>query len=66
MIDKANKILSKAKEQMSSATAFLEESLRNYRAGKANPQIFNTVLVDYYGSKCPVSQVAKAVNKDDW
>ena len=64
MIDKANKILSKAKEQMSSASAFLEESLRNYRAGKANPQIFNTVLVDYYGSKCPVSQVASVTTPD--
>lgn len=64
MIDKANQILSKAKEQMISAEAFLEESLRNYRAGKANPQIFNNVMVDYYGTKCPVPQVASVTTPD--
>lgn len=58
MIDKANEILAKAKEQMTSASKFLEESLKNYRAGKANPAIFNNVLVDYYGSKTPIPQVA--------
>lgn len=64
MIDKANEILAKAKEQMTSASRFLEESLKTYRAGKANPAIFNNVLVDYYGSKTPIPQVA-SVNVPD-
>ena len=52
MIDKANQILSKAKDQMANAAKFLEESLKTYRAGKANPMIFNNITVDYYGNKC--------------
>lgn len=64
MIDKANQILSKAKDQMESARAFLEESLKTYRVGKANPQIFNNVLVDYYGNKCPIPQVASVATPD--
>lgn len=64
MIDKANQILSRAKDEMKNAAAFLEDSLRNYRAGKANPQIFNNVLVDYYGSKCPIPQVASVSAPD--
>jgi len=64
MIDKANQILSKSKEQMESAKAFLEESLKTYRAGKANPMIFNNVMVDYYGSLCPIPQVASVSTPD--
>lgn len=64
MIEKANQILAKAKDQMNSASRFLEESLKNYRAGKANPSIFNNVLVDYYGSKTPIPQVASVTTPD--
>jgi len=64
MIEKANTILEKAKTQMSSATKFLEESLKTYRAGKANPMIFNNVMVPYYGSPTPLSQVASITTPD--
>ncbi len=64
MVETANQILAKAKEQMESAVAFLEESLKSYRAGKANPMIFNNVMVDYYGSRCPVPQVASVTAPD--
>ena len=36
----------------------LENELAKIRAGKANPKILNDVLVDYYGSPTPLSQVA--------
>lgn len=64
MVEKANQLLAKAKDQMTSATMFLEESLKTYRAGKANPLIFNNVMVDYYGSLCPVPQVASVTTPD--
>lgn len=64
MTEKANQIVAKAKEQMSSASKFLEESLKTYRAGKANPLLFNNVMVDYYGSKCPIPQVASVTTPD--
>lgn len=64
MIEKANKILAKAKDQMGSAVAFLEEDLKSYRAGKANPMIFNNVCVDYYGCPTPIPQVASVTTPD--
>ncbi|MCQ2185781.1 MAG: ribosome recycling factor [Bacteroidales bacterium] len=64
MIEKANQILAKAKDNMTSSTAFLEENLKTYRAGKANPMIFNNVMVDYYGSPTPIPQVASVTTPD--
>ena len=40
MIDKANEILSGSKTKMNDAVKFLEEDVKTYRAGKANPLIF--------------------------
>ena len=58
MITKAKEILAAAKDKMSNAVHHLDEELKTYRAGKANPLVFNTVMVDYYGSPTPVPQVA--------
>ncbi len=43
---------------MGEAVRFIEEDLKSYRVGKANPMIFNGVTVDYYGTPTPVAQVA--------
>ena len=64
MIDKANEILSGTKTKMNDAVKFLEEDVKTYRAGKANPLIFNNVTVDYYGSETPVPQVASITTPD--
>lgn len=37
---------------------YLESELANIRAGRANPQILNKVMVEYYGSMTPLVQVA--------
>ncbi len=58
LTDKAKEIVSGVKSKMESAVAFLEEDLKTYRVGKANPSILNNVTVDYYGSPVPVPQVA--------
>lgn len=64
MIDKAKEILTSAKAKMGDAVKFLEEDLKTYRAGKANPLVFNNVLVDYYGAETPVPQVASVTTPD--
>ncbi len=64
MIDKANDILEEARMNMEDAVTFLEEDLKTYRVGKANPTIFSNVLVDYYGSMTPVPQVASVTAPD--
>lgn len=64
MIEKAKEILDNAKAKMHDAVNFLEEDLKTYRAGKANPLVFNNVMVDYYGSETPVPQVASITTPD--
>ncbi|MCQ2142715.1 MAG: ribosome recycling factor [Bacteroidales bacterium] len=64
MIEKAKGIVSATKGKMADAVKFLEEDLKTYRAGKANPLIFNNVMVDYYGSPMPIPQVASITTPD--
>ena len=64
LTDQAKDIISKVDEKMQEAVMYLEENLKNYRVGKANPAIFNQVLVDYYGTMTPVPQVASVTAPD--
>ncbi len=64
MITRAKEILSGAKGKMADAVKFLEEDLKTYRAGKANPMVLNNVTVDYYGTPTPVAQVASVTTPD--
>ena len=57
-------ILDSARESMQGAITHLENELLNIRAGKANPVMLKSVMVDYYGSSTPLSQVAN-VNTPD-
>lgn len=57
-------ILDSAKESMDAAIKHLEKQFVNIRAGKASPAMLGSVMVDYYGSQTPLSQVAN-VNTPD-
>lgn len=57
-------ILDTAKEAMDAAIKHLEKQFLNIRAGKASPAMLGSVMVDYYGSQTPLSQVAN-VNTPD-
>lgn len=57
-------ILDSTKEAMVNAIKHLENQLVNIRAGKASPAMLGSVMVDYYGSQTPLSQVAN-VNTPD-
>lgn len=57
-------VLDSAKEAMNNAIAHLEKEFVNIRAGKASPAMLGSVMVDYYGSQTPLSQVAN-VNTPD-
>ncbi|MBQ0044040.1 MAG: ribosome recycling factor [Bacteroidales bacterium] len=64
MINKAKDIVAASKAKMNDAVKFLEEDLKTYRAGKANPLVFNSVMVNYYGADMPVPQVASVTTPD--
>ncbi|MBL0234971.1 MAG: ribosome recycling factor [Chitinophagaceae bacterium] len=51
-------IISSADEHMNKAITHLEIELVKIRAGKANPQMLDGIMVDYYGSPMPINQVA--------
>ncbi|HRO69636.1 MAG TPA: ribosome recycling factor [Chitinophagaceae bacterium] len=58
MTDDTSKIIQDAEELMKKAINHLEAELVKIRAGKANPQMLDGVVVDYYGSPMPINQVA--------
>ena len=51
-------IIAGTEEQMKKAINHLEAELTKIRAGKANPQMLDSIVVDYYGSPMPINQVA--------
>ena len=51
-------IIDTAEDHMKKAIGHLEAELTKIRAGKANPQVVDGIVVDYYGSPMPINQVA--------
>ena len=58
MAEEVSTIISGADDQMKKAISHLETELVKIRAGKANPQMLDGIVVDYYGSPMPINQVA--------
>src|SRR5829696_380169 len=46
-----------AEDSMKKAISHLEAELSKIRAGKANPQMLDGIMVDYYGSPTPINQI---------
>ena len=57
-------IIDESKERMDKAIDHLEVELGTLRAGKANPKMLDTVMVDYYGTLTPIGQVANIGTPD--
>lgn len=56
--------LDEAKEDMEKALKHIDNELTKIRAGKAMPNMVESVMVDYYGTPTAISQVA-SVNTPD-
>ena len=50
-------ILNTAKDKMQKSCAVYERDLMGLRAGRANPQLLDRIMVDYYGTPTPINQV---------
>jgi len=57
MSEELEMILDDTKDQMTKGVSHLESELVKIRAGKANPQMLDGIMVDYYGSATPINQV---------
>ena len=57
-------LYAEAEEKMGKALNHLEKELSKIRAGKANPQMLDSVKVDYYGVPTPLPQMSN-INTPD-
>ena len=57
-------IIDSTKEGMDNALMHLTKKFINIRAGKAMPSMVSSVMVDYYGTPTPISQVANVSTPD--
>ena len=64
MNEKLEFILKSAQDKMQSSLLHLENELLNIRAGKANPNMLKSVMVDYYGNPTAIGQLAN-INTPD-
>ncbi|WP_293699034.1 ribosome recycling factor [uncultured Agrococcus sp.] len=51
-------VLATAKEKMDQSIEFAKDDFANVSAGRANPALFERILVDYYGAPTPLQQLA--------
>ncbi|MCF0173286.1 MAG: ribosome recycling factor [Bacteroidales bacterium] len=64
MIEKANEVIEFAEMKMEDAVSHLEEELKTYRAGKANPAVFDSVMVNYYGVQTSLPKMTSITSPD--
>ena len=55
MLDEIHK---DANTRMDQAVKHTQMELNKIRTGRANPELFNSILVDYYGTPTPLNQVS--------
>ena len=55
MIDEA---LFEAEEKMEKAVSVARDDLGGIRTGRANPGMFNRIVIDYYGAMTPITQLS--------
>jgi ribosome recycling factor len=58
VMDMSKEIMETAKEKMGKTAAVLKKELNALRAGRANPQLLDRIVVDYYGAPTPLQQIA--------
>ena len=46
-----------AKEKMGKTISVLKSELSSLRAGRANAQVLDRIMVDYYGTPTPINQM---------
>lgn len=57
-------VLSAATERMAKAVDVAKDDFATVRTGRANPQLFQKILVEYYGSPTPLAQLASMQNPE--
>ncbi len=56
-----DEIMSQAKEKMTKTKEYFQKDMQSLRAGRANPQILDKIVVDYYGAQTPLRQLGNVM-----
>jgi ribosome recycling factor len=57
-------VLAEAKDKMNRAVEVAKEDFATVRTGRANPALFQKILVEYYGTPTPLAQLASLQNPE--
>jgi ribosome recycling factor len=57
-------VMAEATDKMNKAVEVAKDDFSTVRTGRANPALFQKVLVDYYGSPTPLAQLASMQNPE--
>jgi ribosome recycling factor len=57
-------VLDEAKTKMDKAVEVAHDDFATVRTGRANPALFQKILVDYYGTPTPLAQLASLQNPE--
>ena len=57
-------LMDETRDKMDKSIKHLENELIKIRAGKANPNILNGIMIDYYGVQTPLSQISNIGTPD--
>ncbi|KQM83236.1 ribosome recycling factor [Agromyces sp. Leaf222] len=57
-------VLSDANARMQKAVEVAKDDFASVRTGRANPQLFQKILVNYYGTPTPLAQLASLANPE--
>lgn len=52
-----HEILDNSSDKMNKTISVLKQELGGLRAGRANPQLLDRLMVDYYGTQTPINQL---------
>ena len=55
-------VLAECKERMAKAVDVVHDDFQTVRTGRANPALFQKIMVDYYGQPTPLAQLAGIQN----
>ena len=53
----SNEVINVAKDKMSKTMSVMKKEFASLRAGRANPQCLDRIMVDYYGTPTPINQL---------
>jgi ribosome recycling factor len=59
-----SEVLADARDKMSKAVEVAKDDFATVRTGRANPALFQKILVEYYGTPTPLAQLASMVNQE--